>query len=186
MGSAGDTVSKNRVKQVAGAVLVLFIALLAWQLVAAHQARQERDEVELELTLQRMATDLAMAAIEANYGSYEGARELTSSFFTRLQQNAGRLPPEGRETANAILVRRDEVITSLSRRDPESPEILTRMFFRYPTVVRSGSPSALAIRPTASWAVRLLTSSTGFNSTISRLTSRFERAVFSQMRWASR
>lgn len=127
----GETLSKNRVLQAAGALLLLFLILFGWQFFEAHSARQERSEVERQLVFQRMATDLALAAIEASYGSFEGARELSSTFFTRLQENIDRAPPEGSTTMSSILQQRDEVITALSRRDPESPEILARIFFRY-------------------------------------------------------
>lgn len=149
MVQAGETLQKRRVFQVAGAAAVLFVLLFGWQLFEAQQARQERDEVAAELVFQRMATDLALAVIEASYGSYESARGLTSSFFTRLQENAERGPAEGRARIQSILQRRDAVITALSRSDPESPDILARMLFQYRTAIGEPARSELAPAPGA-------------------------------------
>lgn len=140
------TITRHRALQIGGILLVVFLVLLGWQLYSNYQVGQERDELERELTFQRMASDLALASIEASYGSYEGARELTSSFYTRLQANIQRAPVEGRSDMNALLDRRDAVITALSRRDPESPEILARMLFQYRGAI--GEPERAEFMPT--------------------------------------
>lgn len=128
--------------------MILILLLFGWQFFRAYQAGQERDEIEHQLTFQRMATDLALATIEASYGSYEGARELASSFYTRLQDNVQRAPPEGQEQIQSLLEQRDAVITALSRRDPASSEILARMFLRYRRAI--GEPERAQIIPAPS------------------------------------
>ena len=112
-------------------VAVAFMAGFLWQWIEARDARAERDEVRLELTFEELENRLASAVIQVDAGSYESARELMSRFFTGLQENVGRAPSDARRELDQLLARRDAVITALSRGDPASGDILTRMYTRY-------------------------------------------------------
>lgn len=128
---------------VAGAALG-FLVGFGWQWFEARGYRIERDEAVRELEFQRLATTLASAVIEADRGSYEGARELSSRFFTGLQTSVGLAEPQTAAELRDILTRRDAVITALSRSDPASEDVLTRMFVRY-QVATGGEEIGLAV-----------------------------------------
>lgn len=145
--SARDTRS-GRARQVlflvAGAALG-FLVGFGWQGLEARGYRIERDEAVRELEFQRLATTLASAIIQADRGSYESARELTSRFFTGLQSTVDRVEqPQATAELGDILARRDAVITALSRSDPSSEDELTRMFVRY-QVATGGDDIGLAV-----------------------------------------
>lgn len=128
-----------------GAVLLAFLVGFGWQWVEARGYRGERDEAVRELELQRLATTLASAIIQADRGSYESARELASRFFTGLQATVDRVEqPQATAELGDILGRRDAVITALSRSDPSSEDELTRMFVRY-QVATGGDDIGLAV-----------------------------------------
>lgn len=120
------------------AILTVAILLAAsftggflWQYIEARTARGEVTELQEELDFQRMATTLAAAVIQAENQGYEGARELMSRFFTDLQARIDEAEPEVRSDLEALLSRRDAVITALSRSQPGSAADLTRMFVRF-------------------------------------------------------
>ena len=123
----------------AALVVVAFSAGFAWQWTEARQARQERDELATRLVFEELENELASAVIQTANDSHEGARELMSRFFTGLQSELDRAPAEARTALAQILSRRDAVITALSRADPSSEALVTRIYMRYQ--VATGGPS---------------------------------------------
>lgn len=111
------------------AVGVVFIAAMLWQLLQTRRVEAELGETQQELAVARLEATLGAATIEAQQGSYELARQLSSRFFTGLQ---ARLPAatseDTRAAFEAILAQRDAVITMLSRNDPQSASMLALMF----------------------------------------------------------
>lgn len=110
---------------------VAFLTGFLWQWTAANSARDERDELQRQLTFAELENDLAAAVIQAEQGSYEGARQLMSGFFTQLEGNVSDAPADATTDLRQIQSRRDVVITGLSRSDPESANLLTRIYMRY-------------------------------------------------------
>ena len=108
-----------------------FIVGFGWQWWEGRGYRERMDTAERELVFQRLATTLAAAVIQADRGSYDGARDLTSRFFTGLQENIDQADPAAATELQDILRRRDAVITALSRADPASEDVLSQMFVRY-------------------------------------------------------
>lgn len=123
--------SPRNILIVGGLVVVAFLAGFGWQWVEARQARAERDEARLELGFQELENELASAVIQAENESFESSRELMSRFFTGLQSSIERAPADARRELEQLLARRDAVITALSRSDPASNDLLTRMYTRY-------------------------------------------------------
>ncbi|MGD2071704.1 MAG: hypothetical protein PVI57_23770 [Gemmatimonadota bacterium] len=123
--------SPRNILIVGGLLVVAFLAGFVWQWVEARQARTERDEARLELTFQELENQLASAVIQAENESFESSRELMSRFFTGLQSNIGQAPTDARRELEQLLARRDAVITAVSRSDPASTDLLTRMYTRY-------------------------------------------------------
>lgn len=114
-----------------GVLIVLTIIAFAvgflWQFYEATTAREELSAVEQELEVERLRIHLGQAALAANSGDFEAARTQMSSFFTQLQDQAPAMPAEVRSVGDDFLTMRDEVITGLSRSNPEYAAVLYGM-----------------------------------------------------------
>ncbi len=120
---------------VAGGIIVAFLVGFCWQFVRAHSLSNRLDQAEHDLAVQRMEATLGAATIEAQRGQFEPARRLASDFFTTLQASVDKAPEAGRPTLQQILQRRDEIITDLSRNDPQAGTILSALFVQYRTAI---------------------------------------------------
>lgn len=116
---------------VGAAVVLVFVAAMVTQYGRARSATAEASTLRGELALARAEATLGAAALDAQRGSHETARRLASSFFTDLQAQADQVPPSARAAVSSLLAQRDPTITLLSRGDPESAEVLFRMFTEY-------------------------------------------------------
>lgn len=116
---------------VAAGFVLAFLIGFGWQFARADAFQAQLDQTRRELTFQRLESTLAAATIAAQSGSYEPARQLASDFFTRLQGSMQQAPPAGRAQLQQILSQRDQVITDLSRADPQSAAVLVALFSRY-------------------------------------------------------
>jgi hypothetical protein len=116
---------------IAAGVLAGFLIGFLWQYTAARGYSGELDSLRQEQLWLDLEATLGAASIEAHRGGHEAARQLASRFFTELQQNIGSAPAAARATFDDILARRDAMITSLSRNDPQSGPLLGQLFIRY-------------------------------------------------------
>jgi len=100
----------------------------------------EREAAQQELRLVRMDSVLAAAAIFADRGDYEPARQLASDFFTSLRSQIDRggssdLSPAQVEQVKFLLNNRDDIITLLARGDPAAANRLSDMYVAYRKVM---------------------------------------------------
>jgi hypothetical protein len=116
---------------VAAGVVAGFLVGFLWQYALATSARSRLAAVEHEHAFQQLEGTLAVATIEAQRGSYEIARQFASDFFSGLQTQAQRVPAPARAEIGDILARRDDMITALSRNDPQAAPMLAQLFVRY-------------------------------------------------------
>ena len=117
------------------AVVVVFIAAMLWQLLQTRRAEERVAEVQQQLAVARLEATLGAATIEAQQGSYELARQLASRFFSGLQARVPTATPAAREVFTTLLGQRDATITMLSRNDPQSAQVLSRMFTQLRTAL---------------------------------------------------
>jgi len=110
----------------------------AWQYAQADHARRELattttelETVRHDLALERLESTLALATVAAQLGNFERARQLASDFFTGLQDNGAASSDAERAAFSEMLRTRDEIITSLSRSQPEAGLNLARMLGTY-------------------------------------------------------
>jgi hypothetical protein len=110
------------------AVVVAFGAGAAWQFNEAHQARTELEaareavvESDLQRAMERLEATLAMATVAAQFGDFERSRVLASEFFDLLQEATAVAPETARASLTGLLARRDDIITVLSRSEPQAP-----------------------------------------------------------------
>lgn len=113
------------------AVVLAFGAGFGWQYYEASQVRAELVDTQQQLMVERLRVRLGQAAMAAQSGNYESARQRMSSFFTELDDAAMTLPAPLDAIAAQMLARRDDVITGLSRANPEYADILYGMLDRF-------------------------------------------------------
>ena len=128
--------SKQRFVLYAGVVLVVFLLGFVPMWLRARTAKSSLVETERHLTLVRMQSNLASAAIDARRGDYEPARLAASQFFTSLRAeidkgDASSFTKAQREGLQPLFEGRDEVITLLARSDPASADRLSDLFVAY-------------------------------------------------------
>ena len=116
------------------AVLLAFGAGFGWQFYEASLVRDELASTQQELMIERLRVRLGQAAIAAQAGNYEGSRRLMSDFFTRLDEAHLVLPDSIAVVADEFLAMRDEIITGLSRSNPEYADVLYGMLDRFRNV----------------------------------------------------
>jgi hypothetical protein len=136
-----------------GAVVAAFLIgmLVFWPRARAldRQLGESRTELEAtnhELEMYRLQGRLGAALAEAQRSNYERSRQLMTQVFSGLQANLDRMTdPERRQAAELILSQRDEIITQLSRAEPESQQRLmllyTRLFAAVDPIGREGEAS---------------------------------------------
>ncbi|MBN2001789.1 MAG: hypothetical protein JXA21_00420 [Anaerolineae bacterium] len=118
--------------------LVAFLLGLVPMWWKSRECSSRLPEVERQLSLARQQSALASAAIDAQRGDYELARQAASDFFTyvRVETDSGdasTLSPAQREGLLPLLARRDEIITLLARGDPASADQLSDLYVAYRT-----------------------------------------------------
>ena len=97
-------------------------------------------EAERQSSLARMENSLASAAIDAQRGDYETARQAASDFFTFLRTEFNRgvdsaLSQAEIASLQPLLTRRDEIVTLLARGDATSADLLSDLYVSYRTTV---------------------------------------------------
>ncbi len=116
------------------AVLLAFGAGFGWQYYEGSLIRDELAQTRQELMVERLRVRLGQAAIAAQNGDYEAARQRMSDFFTRLDASQTELPPAMAGISTDFLGMRDDVITGLSRSNPEYAGLLYNMLNRFRSV----------------------------------------------------
>lgn len=133
---------------VAAAAVTAVVVFLAGFLPMWSRARS------LEAELERTRHDLRMARLEGQLGAalseslrsnYERSRQLMADFFTTLQGTVGEVrEPAQRRALEGILAQRDEIITLLSRAQPESTQ---RLMILYTTYFATMDPAGAGTPP---------------------------------------
>lgn len=117
------------------AVVLAFFIGFFWQFYQATTVRDTLAATETDLMVERLRVQLANAAIAAQGGRYEESRRQMSDFFNRLQTQQWALPPQLRPVADEFQAMRDDVITGLSRGNPEYSGVLFGMLERFDQAV---------------------------------------------------
>jgi hypothetical protein len=145
----------------AAALVVGFLLGFVPEMVGKRHAERDLTAARLELRLSRQQGRLGAALAESMRGNYERSRQLMARYFTDLQSTAGQVPDaRKRQALNGILSQRDEIITLLSRSQPETQQRLmilyTQMFAAIdpegavaPAVTTAPAPPAVPPPPPA-------------------------------------
>jgi hypothetical protein len=133
----------HRIRRFILYVALLFLAFLLgfvpmW--LKSRECSSSLAEAERQLSLARMENSLASAAIYAQRGDYETARQAASDFFTSLRTefNSGvdsALSQAEIAGLQSLLTRRDEIVTLLARGDATSADLLSDLYVSFLTIV---------------------------------------------------
>ncbi|HZI18337.1 MAG TPA: hypothetical protein VEY09_07050 [Pyrinomonadaceae bacterium] len=129
-----------------GIGLAVFLLGLVPMWLRARDNAAQRDAARRELRVSRMQNALATAAVDAQRGEYEPARQAASEFFTALREQAdsggvdAALTPAQRDGLRPLLAQRDDLITLLARSDPAAAPRLLDMHAAFRRVVRPQAP----------------------------------------------
>ncbi|HUG40304.1 MAG TPA: hypothetical protein VMM12_07460 [Longimicrobiales bacterium] len=121
-------------------IVLAFLAGFGWQYYRASTIEARLERTEQELAVERLRVGLAQAAVAAQSGDFEAARQQMSDFFTAMQARLDQLPPDVRAVGANMLRTRDDVITGLSRENPEAADGLYRMLLRFRTSLGDPPP----------------------------------------------
>jgi cytoskeletal protein RodZ len=113
------------------AVVVAFLVGFGWQWWEARTVRQQLSETQEQLMVERLRIRLGQATLAAQAGDFESARQQMSDFFTRVSEVRSSLPDSVAAITDELLDMRDDVITGLSRANPEYAGILYGMLERF-------------------------------------------------------
>jgi hypothetical protein len=117
-------------------ILVAFLIGFVPTWSHARNLEHRLSVTDQELRLARVQGRLGAALAEAMRSNYERSRQLMTGVFSELQAVHPALEqPERRAAAEQILQQRDEIITLLSRAEPESVQRLMLLYTRYSAAV---------------------------------------------------
>ena len=124
----------------AAILIIVYLLGLIPMWLKARTAQSSLMEVEHQLVLCKMHSDLASAVIDARRADYEPARQALSRFFTSLSADTDKGDSSNyteaqRNSLQPLFVRRDELITLLARNDPASADRLSDLFVAYRKIV---------------------------------------------------
>ncbi len=123
------------------AIIIAFGVGYGWQYTKVLQLRKDLAATRAQLEVQTLYVELGQTAFEAQRGNYEQARREASSFFTGLQTAVDSMVPDQRTPFEPILAERDNVITALSRANPDAADMLSGLFAR----IRGEAPPAMRV-----------------------------------------
>ena len=125
-------------------LLIAFLLGFVPQWMARRSAGRELEAARLELRLSRQQGRLGAALAESLRSNYERSRQLMAGYFTDLQETVPAVQAPGRRQAlNGILSQRDEIITLLSRAQPESTQRLMLLYTAYHAAANPGDRPAI-------------------------------------------
>ncbi|HEX5726016.1 MAG TPA: hypothetical protein VFX98_11160 [Longimicrobiaceae bacterium] len=120
------------------AVLAFFLGFYP-QWSRARGLSRELRATRYELRMARLEGRLGAALSESLRSNYERSRQLMADFFSELQESVGQEPDARKRRAlEGILAQRDEIITLLSRAQPESTQ---RLMLAYTTYFAAMDPA---------------------------------------------
>jgi hypothetical protein len=121
------------------AALVVFLLGFLPQWSRARGLSRELESTRQELRVSQLEGQLGAALTESLRSNYERSRQLMASFFSGLQAAAPNVEDAGkRREMESVLAQRDEIITLLSRAQPESTQ---RLMLLYTTFHAAAAPA---------------------------------------------
>ncbi|HXG85993.1 MAG TPA: hypothetical protein VNI84_18380 [Pyrinomonadaceae bacterium] len=130
-----NTKTLKRIGIVAAIAFAAFLLGFVPMWLAARGNAAECEAARDSLRLSVLQNNLATAAISAQNGEFEQARQQTSDFYTALRAEVDRensaVSEQQREAVRPILAQRDETITLLARNDAAAADRLSDLYFAF-------------------------------------------------------
>jgi hypothetical protein len=134
---------------VAAGLVIAFLLGFVPEWIAKRNADRDLAEVRQELRLSRLQGRLGAAVAEAMRSNYERSRQLMAGYFSGLQDALpGVESPRERTALSGILAQRDEMITLLSRAQPESSQRLMLLYSTMFTAIDPQGAVGTTVTPT--------------------------------------
>ncbi|HVG44554.1 MAG TPA: hypothetical protein VM890_07485, partial [Longimicrobium sp.] len=124
-----DPMDRRTLALVAAGLVIAFLLGFVPQTIARRNANRELAAARQELRLSRLQGRLGAALAESLRSNYERSRQLMAGYFSGLQDALpGVENARQRQALTGILSQRDEMITLLSRAQPESSQRLMLLY----------------------------------------------------------
>jgi hypothetical protein len=124
-----DRMDRRTLGLVAAGLVIGFLLGFIPEMIGKRHAQRDLDAARLELRLSRDQGRLGAAMAEALRSNYERSRQLMAGVFTDLQSVQGQVQDaRKRQALTGVLSQRDEIITLLSRGQPESAQRLMILY----------------------------------------------------------
>jgi len=124
-----DPMDRRTLALVAAGLVIAFLLGFVPEWMAKRNADRDLAVARQELRLSRLQGRLGAAMAESLRSNYERSRQLMAGYFTGLQEALPAVEnPRERAALSGILAQRDEMITLLSRAQPESSQRLMLLY----------------------------------------------------------
>jgi|tagenome__1003787_1003787.scaffolds.fasta_scaffold20989759_7 hypothetical protein len=134
---------------VAAGLVIAFLLGFVPEWMGKRNADRDLAEARQELRLSRLQGRLGAAVAEAMRSNYERSRQLMAGYFSGLQDALpGVDSPRERTALAGILGQRDEMITLLSRAQPESSQRLMLLYSTMFTAIDPQGAVGTTVTPT--------------------------------------
>ena len=140
-----STAPTSWIRRVLIYALVLLIGFMLGFLpmwVKSRESASRLSEEKRQAGLATMQNLLASAAIDAQRGDYESARQAASSFFTSVRDEANKgddsiFSQAQKDGAGPVFSERDQLISLLARNDPAGTERLFELYESFGEMIMS-------------------------------------------------
>jgi len=134
---------------VAAGLVIAFLLGFVPEWMGKRNADRALAEARQELRLSRLQGRLGAAVAEAMRSNYERSRQLMAGYFSGVQDALPAVESARQRTAlTGILAQRDEMITLLSRAQPESSQRLMLLYSTMFTAIDPQGAVGTTVTPT--------------------------------------
>jgi hypothetical protein len=134
---------------VAAGLVIAFLLGFVPEWMGKRNADRDLAAARQELRLSRLQGRLGAAVAEAMRSNYERSRQLMAGYFSGLQDALPAVDNPRQHTAlSGILAQRDEMITLLSRAQPESSQRLMLLYSTMFTAIDPQGAVGTTVTPT--------------------------------------
>ncbi len=130
--TTGNEEQRSRLKRIgiaAGVLIAVFLLGYVPSCRTANSAERQRAQLEQQLTLARLHSQLGMVSFEVNRNNYTEAATFSTQFFNNLKATINNINDAGlQEKLQAVSARRDEITAHLAQADPTVKEKIAQMY----------------------------------------------------------
>jgi len=119
----------KRMSIAAGVLIAVFLLGYVPSCRSANFAERQRAQLEHQLDLARLHSQLGMVSFEVNRNNYSKAATLSTDFFNNIKTTINSVSDAAlQEQLQAVSARRDEITAHLAQADPTVKEKIAQMY----------------------------------------------------------